>query len=423
MIREDDFIVVYDDEIGAVWMPECGGLKKTTSEHAKSIEQYINSAYRHELSEEDEQELEIYLRDSFKNVPLLKVKKCPNLFERKKLSRLEIMVANDCNLNCKYCYAKAGTYGLKKTRMSAEMAKEYLHKLLDEKYESVDNIMFFGGEPTLCPETIEAVCEFFALSLTNGTIKKLPHYTMVTNATLINEKMAEIIYKYNIYVTVSVDGPREITDLLRIDKNGKGVFKKIEEGICQIEKAGGKVVMLEATYTKLHEKMGYTRKYIENYLQNYFGVDNICMADCEETDENNELAFKNEKIIDTCFYEKKIQSRVNCKEYEDITCEAGNGSMAVMPDGSIYPCHFFVEYPEYCIATYKDGQYDFSNYQIILKKMEMAHHTKNSNCKDCWSKSICTRCPANMLLKKIDGCERIREVQKEAVLKCAKSIF
>ena len=40
MLKKDEFIVVSDEEAGAVWMPECGGLKATTPEHARAIESY-----------------------------------------------------------------------------------------------------------------------------------------------------------------------------------------------------------------------------------------------------------------------------------------------------------------------------------------------------------------------------------------------
>ena len=48
----------------------------------------------------------------------------------------------------------------------------------------------------------------------------MPKFTMVSNATLIDEKMAKIIAKYQIRVTVSVDGPQQVNDCLRIDRAG-----------------------------------------------------------------------------------------------------------------------------------------------------------------------------------------------------------
>ena len=56
-------------------------------------------------------------------------------------------------------------------------------------------------------------------------ITKIPDYTMVTNGVLIDEKMAKIIAKHNIRLTISIDGPSEIHDILRLDKNGNGTFE------------------------------------------------------------------------------------------------------------------------------------------------------------------------------------------------------
>ena len=47
---------------------------------------------------------------------------------------------------------------------------------------------------------------------------------MVSNGTLIDEKMANLIHMYDIKVTISIDGPEEIHDLNRVDAAGEGVF-------------------------------------------------------------------------------------------------------------------------------------------------------------------------------------------------------
>lgn len=65
MIRKDEFVVVYNEEVGAVWYPEYGELKKTTSEHAKAIKECLEKGFKHELSAEEEKKFEDYMRKSF----------------------------------------------------------------------------------------------------------------------------------------------------------------------------------------------------------------------------------------------------------------------------------------------------------------------------------------------------------------------
>lgn len=422
MMKENEFIVAYDEETGAVWAPEHGELKTTTPEHAKAVEECLQKAVCHELSSQEEHLFEEYMRKSFQDAPKLQVKECPNLLERKTLIRLELMVANDCNLACKYCYANAGTYGKRVQRMSPEQAAEYLHQFIDGRYENVSTVMFFGGEPTLCPDTIEAVCAYFVQAVSDGRLKAVPVYTMVSNATLIDEKMASIIHKYNIHVTVSVDGPKEINDAMRVDKKGQGTFERIEKGIRQIEKTGSRIRLLEATYTVKSKKAGYSRKEIKEYLQQHFSAEDVIVADCEANTKDSSLICtdKEEEFCDSRYDKKIILNRLKCKKFLDLACESGYGSAAMMPNGELYPCHFFVEYPEYCIAAYGKGSFDFSNYGQVLQKLENTHYMKNVSCSDCWAKFTCTRCAADMLLFKSSSCEAIRKKQKETILKCAK---
>lgn len=421
-MEKDKYIIVYDEKVGGVWMPECGGLKITTSNHAKQIEKYIELAYKDELSVEDETLLTEYLNNSFANIPKLQVQKCINLMERKTLDRLEILVANDCNLNCRYCYANGGTYKKVAQHMTPERVIDYLNALFDIYYDNVKKVTFFGGEPTLCPDTIDTICQYFEQAYRKNIIKDIPIYTMVTNATLIDEKMAKIIQKNNIVVTVSVDGPKEINDILRIDKEKKGTFEKIKKGINQIKKVGSKVTLLEATYTSKHQEAGYSKKDVVNYLQDYFGINNVMIADCEESTKDKELICKekDEEIYNNGDHLEMIKKRIHCKEFIDTACGSGYNSMALMPNGEIYPCHFFIGKPEYCMAIYKEKQFDFTNYGNVMALLESSHHLKNEQCKECWAKYTCTTCAAHMLLNTNTACDLIRNRQKAAILECVK---
>lgn len=140
-------------------------MKVTTVEHAKNIETALNDYVNNHLDTDSKELLESYLRNSFSKYPDLVEKEYKSLLERKSLRRLEVMVANDCNLNCKYCYAVAGSYKQKAQRMSPDAAKKFLENFILGRYEEIEIVQFFGGEPTLCPDTIEAICDFFVINV------------------------------------------------------------------------------------------------------------------------------------------------------------------------------------------------------------------------------------------------------------------
>ena len=81
---------------------------------------------------------------------------------------------------------------------------------------------------------------------------------MVSNGTLIDEKMANLIHMYDIKVTISIDGPEEIHDLNRVDAAGKGSFSRVIRGIEMLNQVGSPPALLEATYTMKHKELGYT---------------------------------------------------------------------------------------------------------------------------------------------------------------------
>lgn len=133
-IGQGDYIISYDDELGVVCSTTKGRLKITNPAHAKSIKQRLKKYFQDDLTDNEKAELDSYVDNAFGYIPDLQLKPCPPLFERDTIRRLEILVANDCNLNCKYCYAHAGSYGRSVQRLDADAVREYLSKLLIGKY-------------------------------------------------------------------------------------------------------------------------------------------------------------------------------------------------------------------------------------------------------------------------------------------------
>ena len=431
-IKPEQYMVTYNEELGVVYAARKGKVKTTTSEHARAIEGCLEQYFEGKLSGSDEEKLECYMEDSFGNTEDLPIAKVQDLTDRKVFRRIELLVANECNLNCKYCYAHGGSYGMESQRMHPNEAEIYLRELLCEKYRYVENVTFFGGEPTLCPDTIRRVCEFFESCVKNGMFEKMPVFLMVSNGTLINEVMAEIIHRFHIGVTVSVDGPQEINDLLRVDAEGNGVFSRASRGIENLINAGSPPILLEATYTTKHKELGYTKEGIRNYLVDHFQVKNVMVADCTSGGTDEQLVYTDWDIHTGGNGEmmtEEIRYAVDClrqTEISPIGCDAGFGTILIMPNGDIYPCHSFVGHSEYRMACFREGHFDFSDYEKVLQKFINLSKFQNSRCTDCWAKAVCLLCPAGMLLEKDTecisaNCHTRREAQRYAILKCAEN--
>ncbi|HII59073.1 TPA: radical SAM protein [Methanocaldococcus jannaschii] len=126
------------------------------------------------------------------------------------MKHLILKVTNRCNLNCIYCYAN----NKNNKDMDFKTAKNAIDYLLN--LDNQIKIQFTGGEPLLNFNLIEKIVDYCNDNYSNCNIQ----YAIQTNATLINEKIAEKIKELDIKVGISIDG-LEINDILRPYKNGK----------------------------------------------------------------------------------------------------------------------------------------------------------------------------------------------------------
>ena len=168
----------------------------------------------------------------------------------RQLDRLIINISNDCNMRCKYCYANQGTYGSEKNMISIECLAQTLNTIFGI-FKEVGLIQLFGGEPTLNIPAIKFVGQYL---LENNRKTKLG---MVTNATIVNEQLIELIKKYDIKLTVSVDVERLHNDLRPFPANQPS-WEKVRKNIHRLKAETGQPSQFEVTYTKLHEDAGLT---------------------------------------------------------------------------------------------------------------------------------------------------------------------
>lgn len=133
---------------------------------------------------------------------------------------IALIVSQECNLACTYCLAKQGTFGLDSSRMSIRDIKTRIASLFDE-HPDIDFLKFFGGEPTLNMDLIRDICEYVTFD-----IGKSVHFALTTNGTLDAKRHIDTWKRFRISVSVSLDGPEHIHDASRVNKYGRGSFKK-----------------------------------------------------------------------------------------------------------------------------------------------------------------------------------------------------
>jgi uncharacterized protein len=143
-----------------------------------------------------------------------------------------------CNLACSYCFflEKGLLYPDSKFRMSEEVLESYIRQLIKAHHTPQVTVAWQGGEPTLMG------IDFFRHAVELQEKYRKPgmtfENTMQTNGTLLNDEWCRFLKENNFLVGISIDGPRELHDVYRVDKEGKGTFDRVMRGLRLLQKHG-----------------------------------------------------------------------------------------------------------------------------------------------------------------------------------------
>ncbi|WP_234119046.1 radical SAM/SPASM domain-containing protein [Clostridium hydrogenum] len=409
MYNISDYVISFNESIGAIYNVPNFSLIKVAPKIAEQIKEEIKSNC---ISEDTLG----FLKKNFKK----NNEKSNYLFDfvdNKKISKLQFMVTNSCNLNCKYCYANGGTYNQPVGTMSTKTADDIIDKLALD-IDEINSVQFFGGEPLQAYKVIMHICDRI-----RQKFKKVNEFTMVSNFTMLPIEFIDYIKKYNISITVSLDGPEEINDRLRIAKNKNfSTFKQVKNNIDLLRAYGGNINAIECTYTDEHKKLGYTKEWLRNFFKQQFNVEMIIIADEGKKDTLTKLDlkdiiddFKNNKNISV----EKIGVLIKLLKKSNISryCNAGFNAITFFQNGDMYPCHMFVLNNDYYMGNVSDDNIFFSSkFKSVKNKLDNIN-----KCDDCNARNICSKCPGNLSLNSskandISICETYRKFMEDIIL-------
>lgn len=159
-----------------------------------------------------------------------------------------VKIAEVCNLKCPYCYFFFGgddSHARDPARMSLETVRETADFLVRGAehlgYDRVD-ISLHGGEPLMVGKRhFDALCSILHETF-EGRVALGLH--MQTNAVLIDREWVDILLRHRVGVGVSVDGPRHVHDVNRIDHRDRGTYDKTIAAIRLLAEHGIKTGIL-----------------------------------------------------------------------------------------------------------------------------------------------------------------------------------
>lgn len=323
------------------------------------------------------------------------------------INTIRINVSNDCNLNCKYCYADGGNYKKEAGLMDISTATAVV-RFIEKYFPNVETIFFFGGEPLLNIEIIEFICEHFA--------KK--HFKLITNGFYINDKIIEVIKKYDIKIGISIDGPENIHDEFRVTKSGAKTFGKICENINKLKENGITLTNIQSTYTEFAKRQMKKSELVDYFIKNFdfkfltIGDDiKENSVDLKEGDiDSIEILKTTDKIVLDLAMNILLASKT--VKINGMKCGAGNELMLIHSNGNIYPCQRFISDKEFTMSNI----YDFNMETFLQKKNEFNNkYVNHSKCNGCLARYVC-----NVCLSQIDD---ISEEQCKFIEKTCEQIY
>lgn len=157
---------------------------------------------------------------------------------KNRVNFLSLMTAESCNLGCSYCIATTNMDDAKKnksTMMSWYVAKKgldwyfSLSKPFGEYY-----VNFSGGEPLLNRKIVTKAIEYIRATHHNKPVK----ITINTNATLVDDSLAQFFAANKVSIATSLDGTPDVSDNIRVTKKGLPASRDIIQGWEKLKAAG-----------------------------------------------------------------------------------------------------------------------------------------------------------------------------------------
>lgn len=291
---------------------------------------------------------------------------------------VNIELTHRCNLSCRHCSASAGTL-CDEEILSTEELISVLKKIIALNPQ---NICVTGGEP-LVRKDIFIILDYLRNHYSGAL-------SIMTNATLVNEKNVKTLAKYFVAWDISIDGVDEETCK---PIRGAGVFAKVINAVRLLKENGVERISLSMVETS------YTQKYIKAFheLNEKLGTHPMIRAFEEQGRGEINAAELRPKAVSDNFDElisiAKQIGETKKGRGECFHCQAGRGEFFVNWHGDMYPC-----------APLSDSQFKICNILEIsdlVNYMHSGEFEESPGYKNMISYSPvnfypCRECPDNM---------------------------
>lgn len=306
-----------------------------------------------------------------------------------------------CNLQCPYCYEKAGTVFTHSMDMdTANNASLFMKKIAEENKSSNIALKLYGGEPLLNSDVIYPV--FNVLSEYSKTTGTGFHILLQTNGTLLTKELVDAIADHLWTVEMTVEGDKLRHDTIRVYKTGGGTYEDIMNSITLLLNAKIHVALrvnvtdpnsLDALLKDMHNRgipgdspfSFYVTQTSDFGLEQFFTDDGLCLHDEKRS---IELIPELREVVYENGFKKNLVTYDTLQIKKILSCSAEKkGTYVIDPFGDVYLCFFTAGQKEFNVGTIKKGGTIVWNprfYQVMSR-----HPLTNAECQQCAVLPMC----------------------------------
>ncbi|MCL6589605.1 MAG: radical SAM peptide maturase, CXXX-repeat target family [Firmicutes bacterium] len=269
--------------------------------------------------------------------------------------KIDLLITEECNLRCKYCYLVGKNSNRK---MSLEVARRAVDFILTNRMFSEPGVVWAlsGAEALLEIELIDQITDYIKFRMIELNHPWLNKYIFFigTNGLLYNHpKVQEYIAKnYNhLNIAITIDGCKEKHDNARVFPDGSGSYDQVVNNVKLWMKQFPKNVKhTKATFS--HEDLPYLKDSVIKLweLGIQYVMANVVFEDVWQ--EGDDILFENQlkeladyilenelwRDYSVRFFNPNIGFPMLPSELENAFCGSGKHMTAIDCDGKIYPC-------------------------------------------------------------------------------------
>ena len=319
---------------------------------------------------------------------------------------LIFILSNRCNLVCKYCYLAMLPLEQKK-HLSLEIARRTIWKAFEQ---ATNNLLIDFGEIAIDFSFVSKLIHYAESLQPQFPTKKLA-LAVQTNGTTLSTEVLDFLQAHNVFVGISLDGPQQLHDQMRILHSGYGSHARIENGLREIiRRKIPHIVLCTISSANVRSASRILNYFLESGVSHFafkpvirrghaqteweslgISADDFCeflQAIVDYAISNQTWDALDDRLVKFTF--RLLRDRRGWSDRcPTPECGCGTNMLVVNPQGLLYPC------PRYT-SIQQDGHNlgdDFS--QAIIRSRALVHSTQAvSECHNCvWWANCKGGCP------------------------------